>query len=161
MNYLTQIEAMWEQLRKQSAEQKIASPARLTAQTESGALLAEMESVECLACAARSISFRPVTPCDTAGAAQQLAADVRYLTEPLLLMEFDKTADVAQIRSDPPAIDAQTRRYFELLVQPNEISLRRYEKTPGQPRRVIPAALTRDVVQRLATDFANAAVSPC
>jgi len=158
MNYLKQIETTWEQLRQQTAEQKLASPARLTAKTESGTLLAEMADVECLACSVWSISFRPAAPRNTTDAAQQLAADVRYLTEPLQMLEFDKTADMAQVRSAPPAQDAQTRRYFELVVRPDEISMRRYEKTPGQPRRTIPATLTRDVFQRLANDFAGAAV---
>lgn len=84
----------------------------------------------------------------------RLSARVHYLLEPIGPIEVDADTCTVQLRSTPPQKDDDGRNYYELLVRRGgELSLRRYRKEPGQPRRTIPATLTREVVVRVVGDF--------
>ena len=62
------------------------------------------------------------------------------------------------MRSNPPHKDSDRTSYYELLVsRTGELSLVRYTRVGDQPREVIPAQVTREVLVRLASDFAAAA----
>ncbi len=81
-----------------------------------------------------------------------------YLLEPISPIELDSQGCVVQMRSTPPQKDADRTSYYELLVsRSGELSLVRYTRLAGQPREIIPAQVTREVLLRLAGDFALAA----
>lgn len=85
---------------------------------------------------------------------RDLSSRVNYLLEPIGPIEIDADECTVQMRSMPPQKDDDGRSYYELLVKRGgELSLRRYRKEPGQPRSVIPATLTREVLVRLVGDF--------
>ena len=90
---------------------------------------------------------------------QKLAARLTYLLEPIAPVEVDAQQCVVQMRSNPPQRDEQGTSYYELLVrQGGELSLRRWTKEPGDVRRPLAAHVTREVLLRLAADFAAVAV---
>lgn len=85
---------------------------------------------------------------------RDLSGRVNYLLEPIGPIEIDADTCTVQMRSMPPHKDDDGRSYYELLVKRGgELSLHRYRKEPGQPRSVIPATLTREVLVRLVGDF--------
>lgn len=90
--------------------------------------------------------------------AAQLSAKLTYLLEPISPIETDSEGCVVQMRSNPPHKDADRTSYYELLVsRGGELSLTRYTRASGQPREVVPAHVTREVLCRLAGDLAEAA----
>ncbi|MGC4006960.1 MAG: hypothetical protein QM811_29070 [Pirellulales bacterium] len=89
--------------------------------------------------------------------ADVLARRLSYLLEPIGTIEVDGEQCVVQMRSIPPAKDAEGINYYELLVQRGGVlSLVRYRKTPQTERTVIPAMVTREVFLRLVEDFGSA-----
>ena len=61
------------------------------------------------------------------------------------------------MRSHPPYQRDKQTKYYEVLVQRGgSISLVRYERLPGEPRKAIAANVTEEVFYRLADDFAAA-----
>ena len=90
--------------------------------------------------------------------AGQLAAKLTYLLEPISPIETDAHGCVVQLRSNPPQKEDDRTSYYELLVsRSGELSLARYSRAVGQTRQVIPAHVTREVLLRLAGDFASVA----
>jgi hypothetical protein len=87
--------------------------------------------------------------------AERLSARLTYLLEPISPIETDAQGCVVQMRSSPPQKETDRTSYYELLVsRSGELSLARYARAAGQPREVIPAHVTREVLGRLAADFA-------
>ncbi len=73
-------------------------------------------------------------------------------------MEVDAEQCIVQLRSNPPQKDDDGTSYYELLVaRGGRLSLCRWLKERGQPRRIIPAQVTREVFLRLIADFSAAA----
>lgn len=92
--------------------------------------------------------------------ADALSKRLTYLLEPISPIEVDKDQCVVQMRSSPPQRDDNGTRYYELLVRRGgELSLRRFEKQPGNVRTTVPAQVTREVFLRLVDDFAAVAHS--
>ena len=90
--------------------------------------------------------------------AERLSASLTYLLEPISPIEIDAHGCTVQMRSNPPQKEADRTTYYELLVQDSgELSLCRYSRSAGQERARIPAEVTREVLLRLAGDFAAAA----
>ena len=88
---------------------------------------------------------------------EALSRRLTYLLEPISLVEVDADQRVVQLRSNPPQKDETGTSYYELLVASGgRLSLRRYAKSPGNPRQPIPAQVTREVFFRLVADFAAA-----
>lgn len=88
--------------------------------------------------------------------AQRLSARLTYLLEPISPIETDAEGCVVQMRSSPPQKDTDRTSYYELLVsRSGELSLSRYARAVGQPREIIPAQLTREVLLRLVSDFSS------
>jgi hypothetical protein len=86
--------------------------------------------------------------------ADQLAAKLTYLLEPLRVIEIDGTAGAVQMRSSQPSQRSDRSSYYELLVRRGgSIAFERYEKQPSLSRSVIPAILTREVLFRLVSDM--------
>jgi hypothetical protein len=87
-----------------------------------------------------------------------LTTRLTYLLEPIGMTEVDADSAAVQLRSSPPHKDDDGTSYYELLIRRGgAISLRRYRARKGQLRERIPAELTRQVLGRLADDFAAAA----
>lgn len=95
------------------------------------------------------------SPADLKRLSDSLSRRLTYLLEPIAPIEVDAQECFVQLRSTPPAKDDDGRRYYELIVRRGgAIVLVRYEKSPGQPRIRVPAALTHEVIGRLVGDFA-------
>lgn len=91
-------------------------------------------------------------------ASQALCQRLTYLLEPISPIETDADQCVVQMRSNPPQADDNGLRYYELLMRRGgAVTLRRYEKSSGNPRAPVSATLTHEVIGRLVDDF-NAAV---
>jgi len=91
--------------------------------------------------------------------ADQLCKQLRYLVEPLQVIEVDTDQPLVQARSQPPTQDAQRNSsYYELLVAPQVMTLLRFSAPRGEPRRTIAMHLTREVLSRLLQDMASAAM---
>ena len=89
--------------------------------------------------------------------ADQLCKQLRYLVEPLQVIEVDADQPLIQARSQPPTQDAQKNStYYELLVAPQTITLRRFSAPRGEPRHPTAMHLTREVLCRLLQDMAAA-----
>lgn len=86
----------------------------------------------------------------------ELSAKLNYLLEPICPIEIDKDGATVQLRSNPPQKDDDGTRYYELLVRRDGLALCRYGKTIGNPRQMVPANVTREVLFRLASDFVAA-----
>jgi hypothetical protein len=124
-------------------------------------LLLELDQVDALSVALRVFTFstsrlEPLLTPQLTAVADQLAQQLTYLLEPLRVVEIDGAAGAVQMRSNVPQRKAQRRCYYEVLVTRGGITLVRYEKTPGEPRAVVPALLTREVLLRLTGDIASA-----
>jgi hypothetical protein len=129
-----------------------------------GASLAlSLTAVDAFACLVDEIAVR--TP-KLAGASaerlreigQALSAKLTYLLEPIRLIETDAEAGEAQLRSSPPQRSETGAAWYEILVRRGgQIALCRYGRDDRQPRRRIPAQLTREVVGRLCDDLVQAA----
>lgn len=91
--------------------------------------------------------------------ADDLAARVGYLLEAIAPIEVDEQACSVQMRSTPPHRAENATSYYEVLVKQSSISLKRYNKSKREARRAEPYAITREVLLRLADDFAATADS--
>jgi hypothetical protein len=91
--------------------------------------------------------------------ADQLCKQLRYLVEPLQVIEVDTDQPLVQARSQPPSRDAQRiSSYYELLVAPQVITMLRFSAPRGESRQAVAMYLTREVLSRLLQDMADAAV---
>lgn len=89
---------------------------------------------------------------------EALAARLTYLLEPIKPIEQDADQYVIQMRSVPPQREADVTSYYEVLVRRGgELSLCRWQKSPGDVRQPLPAQVTREVFLRMVGDFAAAA----
>jgi hypothetical protein len=120
-------------------------------------------ALDSLACAFTSLSVASdrlagVGTARLTEVAQSLAKRLTYLLEPISPIESDAEGCVVQMRSMPPKTQPDQIDYYELLVsREGLLSLVRYCRAKGSPRTAIPAQVTREVLVRLATDFAAAA----
>ena len=90
--------------------------------------------------------------------AEDLSRRLTYLLEPISPIEADQQQCIVQLRSNPPQAGDDGTSYYELLVaRGGKLSLCRWLKERGQPRRIIPAQVTREVFLRLVADFSAAA----
>ena len=142
--------------------QTLQVPARLIVDAPAGNLESQIAQVDAIGCALESLAYRTDKLAGaTIGQLKRLSDDLTkrltYLLEPIGALEADAESCTVQMRSNPPQKDHDGASYYELLVRRGgEISLCRYAKSPGQPRRTIPAHVTREVFTRLAEDFVAA-----
>lgn len=81
--------------------------------------------------------------------------EVTYLGEPLRIIELEKYAGKAILRSFPPRTENGTVFFFEMVLDRSDgLSLTRlaYDRRLGN-RSAIPAPFTRDTLERLLTDL--------
>ncbi len=135
---------------------------RLEVDTPSGKLEAQLVAVDAIGCAFESLTYKTdklatSTVKDLKKLSDALTAKLNYLMEPISAVEFDADSCTVQCRSNPPQQGEDGRSYYELLVRKGgELLLSRYLKQPGQPRQVVPAQVTREVLARLGEDFVGA-----
>ena len=132
---------------------------RLEVDTPSGKLEAQLTAVDAIGCAFESFSYKTdklatATVEKLKKLSDVLTARLNYLMEPISSVEMDIDSCTVQCRSNPPQQGEDGRSYYELLVRKGgELLLCRYQKQSGQPRQVVPAQVTREVLARLGEDF--------
>jgi|GEM_PF-938751 len=159
MSLSQEIEQQWKQLL--SGKDRGGPLGPLSADTPHGRLDCELLEIDALGCSLARLRLRT----DRLDAAQAedlrrlgtaLGQRLRYLLEPIGVVELDGEAATLQMRSCPPQANEQGHTYYELTARRGELCLCRYHKPPGGPRQVIPATVTREVLARLAHDFDQA-----
>lgn len=137
-------------------------PQLLSFDVAGGRIECELLALDRLACAFSRLDFETpklaeASTADLRRIGKTLADRLTYLLEPLALVEIDPDQGAAQLRSSPPQKENRRSTYYELLaIRGGRLSLMRYEKPAGEPRRQVPANVTREVFQRLAADLALA-----
>ncbi len=90
--------------------------------------------------------------------AEDLSKRLTYLLEPISPIETDAEGCTVHLRSNPPHNDADRTSYYELLVsRSGTLSLCRWTREARAQRQPVPAQVTREVLLRLAEDFAAVA----
>ncbi|WDI41189.1 hypothetical protein [Bremerella sp. P1] len=89
--------------------------------------------------------------------AENLVRRVDYLLEPLAIIERDPSESKIQIRSQKPSSDGQARRYYEVNIDSQGVSIERYQAS-GKSRENDDINLTRESFERLCRDLDEAAV---
>ena len=121
---------------------------------------AELTAVERLACAMTKFEVRNRRWANASWdqvrtISERLAQRLIYLREPVRPIEADGETRIVQMRSNPPRKADDATSYYELQVRGGGvISLCRFEKTSGEPRRAIPIEITREVLRQLVDDVA-------
>ena len=87
--------------------------------------------------------------------ADRLAARVTYLMEPLVVVELDPVAGVAELRSNAPTARGDLKSYYEIrLHNSGALGLSRVVFDESSRRRhSADCQLTREVLERLADDL--------
>lgn len=136
------------------------NPANLTIPGSHGSFHATVVAIEQLAGVFSDISYRmlpgqALTTEQLPAVGKTLSERLQYLMEPLAPVEFDGQAAVLQMRSVPPSQDAPgSHSYFEVLVRPQQIQLRRYSVQAGKARVPAEMHFMREVCARLGSDLA-------
>jgi hypothetical protein len=87
---------------------------------------------------------------------EHLCNQLRYLVEPLRIIEVDAMAATVQARSVQPTSTPQGPTYYELVIRDDGLRLVRYQAPPGQSRQQVAMHLTREVLLRLVGDLVAA-----
>ncbi|NIL97283.1 MAG: hypothetical protein GTO62_09150 [Planctomycetales bacterium] len=151
-------EQLGEQLRRLEAAPATAGPYEIEIPGEHYQLTCQLHAVGALGCALGQMT---VTGHKLAGASveqlkevsQSLASQLTYLLERVAPIEVDQDGCVVQMRSDPPHREEDETSYYELLVQTDRVTLRRFRQEKDQQRHPVSAHLTREVLVRLAGDL--------
>ena len=131
----------------------------LEVRTSAGRLVGQLESVDNIGVGFTRLDYQSTSLANaTVDSLKALSAKIQqrltYLLEPISLLETDTESVSIQMRSNPPQVGDDGRSYYELQVRRGgEVTLRRYHKAAGQPRQVVPAHVTREVLGRLGDDF--------
>jgi hypothetical protein len=138
------------------------APRSLVVPATHGKFTCELLAVDQLACSVAGLTFATgrLATASTAALKQlgsALSRKLTYLLEPISSLELDAEGVVLQMRSNPPRTDAHGFEFYEILVRQSGLRLARFRKLRGGTQReVIPATLTHEVLQRLATDMEQA-----
>ena len=130
--------------------------------TDDGDVKCVVDEVDGLACTLKKLSYfsqrigdAPIEKLEALGS--ELCRRVTYLMEPLGLVEIDRAVNTVQLRSTPPARVDDCIRYFEVAISPERgLSLQRFEAPRREARSMIPAAMTRETLERLIGDCFDA-----
>jgi hypothetical protein len=133
----------------------------LSADAPNGRLECDMAGVDAIGCAVDAFAFRTGR---LTGASleklkkigEDLSRRVTYLLEPIAIIELDAEGVTVQLRSSPPSQDGGVTSYYELSINQDGLSLRRYQSQTGQPRQAVPAHFTHEAFRRLARDVSGA-----
>ena len=131
----------------------------LEVRTSTGRIIGQLETVDNVGVSFKRFDYQSSNlAAATVDSLKSLSAKIQqrltYLLEPISLLEVDAESVSIQMRSSPPQVGDDGRSYYELLVRRGgEVTLRRYHTAAGQPRQIVPANVTREVLARLADDF--------
>jgi hypothetical protein len=133
----------------------------LTADAPNGRLECDLASVDAIGCAVDQFAFHTgrlsgATLEKLKKIGEDLSRRVTYLLEPIAIIEIDAEGITVQLRSSPPSQENGVTTYYELALNQDGLTLRRYQSQPGQPRQAIPAHFTHEALRRLAKDVAAA-----
>lgn len=133
-------------------------PHRFVLAAPDGRLHGDLESLDSIGCSLNHLEWEPSRPHGAAELkeiAEWLCRQVRYLLEPLAVIETDPAGVHLQIRSYPPTRQPQATSYYEALVSSSGVTLRRYSAPPGAPRQPAPMHVTREILERLVSDLSE------
>lgn len=139
-------------------------PANLTARDGKDHLICELVAVDSLGVSVQALQLQTpklknLSANQLRKVADDLASRVSYLLEAIAPIEVDEEHCTVQMRSTPPYRAENATSYYEVLVNTNAISLKRYNKAKREIRRPEPYSITHEVLYRLVNDFAGAAES--
>ena len=154
---ITQLKDELKRLNKQHG----GAPCQLNMCTPEGDLAAHLETIDQLACSFTLLQLQAdktaaATIDELSAIAADLSSRLSYLLESISPVEIDRDMCIVQLRSNPPEQNDQGTFYYELVVRQGAIELCRYQKSPGNVRRTVPATVTHEVLGRLAEDFVAA-----
>jgi hypothetical protein len=127
-----------------------------------GRIEADLLAVDAIGCSLQTLGYSTdklaaSTLDELKAISEKLTGKLTYLLEPIGVVEVDRDRAAVQLRSNPPQKGEDSTSYYELMVRRGgDITLSRYEKKPGMMRQIVPANITREVLQRLAEDFVAA-----
>ena len=139
--------------------QAVSGRGLLQVDDDAGRIEADIVAVDAIGCAFQTLalSTEKLAAADLEqlkSISETLTAKLTYLLEPIGVVEADVDRCAIQLRSSPPQKGDDGTTYYELLVRRGgDISLSRYSKKTGQLRQIVPAHITREVLERLAEDF--------
>jgi hypothetical protein len=142
--------------------QAVSGKGLLQVDVEGGRIEADLLAVDAIGCSIQTLGYSTdklaeATLDDLRSISETLTGRLTYLLEPIGLVEADSDRAAIQLRSSPPQKGEDSTSYYELMVRRGgDVSLSRYEKRPGLMRHIVPANITREVLQRLAEDFVAA-----
>ncbi len=152
-----------------SLEQELNRLALLTPATgtarlvwRSGDLQIQVAAVDAIGCAIDQVLLTFSAPRTTDAQrirtiAEQLCRQLRYLVEPLEVLEVVQVPPVVQARSQPPTRNPQGSTFYELKLDAASFLLVRYHAPKGQPKVTTPMKLTREILARVVDDLVAAA----
>jgi len=142
--------------------QAVTGKGLLQVDVDAGRIEADLLAVDAIGCSFQTLGYSTdklagATLDDLKSISEGLTGKLTYLLEPIGLVEVDQDRAAVQLRSNPPQKGEDSTSYYELMVRRGgDITLSRYEKRPGLMRQIVPANITREVLQRLAEDFVAA-----
>jgi hypothetical protein len=117
------------------------------------------DRVDVVGCQLWEVTLKPATApptTDLKARAEQLAARVTGLLEPLRFVELDAARQVAMLRSNSPSQRGEGLFYYEVLLQADgTLGLRRYQasRTGETRRQQIAFALTHEALAKIVADL--------
>ena len=153
MNIKTDIE------RELKRIQAVSGRGLLQVDCDAGRVEADLLAVDAIGCSFQTLAYSTDKLADASldelkAISETLTGKLTYLLEPIGVVEADADRCSVQLRSNPPQKGEDGTSYYELMVRRGgDITLSRYQKKPGQLRQIVPAHVTREVLERLADDF--------
>ena len=131
-------EQLTERLTRLETAGTMAAPHEFEIEGDNYRLSCQLSAVGTLGCAlsqmtASGDALQGASLDELKSVSESLASKLTYLLEPVAPIEVDQEGCLVQMRSDPPHREADERVYYELLVRPGQVSLRRFRKENRRP----------------------------
>jgi hypothetical protein len=142
--------------------QGVSGKGLLQVDADGGRIEADLLAVDAIGCSFQTLGYSTdrlatSTLDELKEISEDLTSRLIYLLEPIGMVEVDRDRAAVQLRSNPPQKGEDGTSYCELMVRRGgDVTLSRYQKKSGQIRQIVPANVTREVLQRLAEDFVAA-----
>ena len=139
--------------------QAVSGKGLLQVDADSGRIEADLLAVDAIGCSFLTLAYSTDRLASSSldelkSISESLISRLTYLLEPIGVVEVDRDRAAVQLRSSPPQKGEDGTSYYELMVRRGgDVTLSRYQKKPGQIREIVPANVTREVLERLAEDF--------
>ncbi|MBM3999837.1 MAG: hypothetical protein FJ297_09920 [Planctomycetes bacterium] len=127
-----------------------------------GSVECDVAAADAIGCSVDRVRIAFLDPrgVDAAGirsVADTLCRKLKYLMEPLEVLEVETDPPTVQARSRPPSSGTGGASYYELRLARDSIVLVRFQAARGAPRIPCAMQLTREVLVRLVDDLVAAA----